>query len=236
MSYGLEIRNSSNNIIIDENHTVPLVLSTGIAAAGSIGGWAAEGQSQLSVLDDGNLLWGKPYYATPPTTGTDYISVDYSFITIPPPVNSTIELRTWADGTYGSLPATAYADNVAWVRENSTNEETPTTTGYGMEIYDGNGNVVFTSNTGSFMEVVASGVSTDTTSFVFTAPQGESIYDYYVLANTFYDWTTTYQINGSSVTSALFNRALYNYQANTITVSSATRGQTVSQLIGKLIS
>jgi hypothetical protein len=219
MSYGLEIQNSSGNIIIDDKYANTLVNSSGIASKGSAAGFI----NQNSVFLGGDLLWASPYYSGT-VAANDFIAVSYTWFN---PGSGNIQLRSWCDGDYSALSDSQCADEIKWYRTSGLITPNPSTSGYGLEIYDENGNVNFTSNTGEFIEVVSSGRAIPGFgTAIFNAPAGENIRDYYVAVNNFFEFEE------SNVAS--YTRAFYDNTYNRILVT--TNVLEFRYLIGKVIT
>ena len=221
MSYGFEVYNSSGNLIIDDKFAATLVNSNGIANAGSQAGFINE-RGFLA----GDLMWAAPYYSgTVPAN--DFIAVSYTVL-YPFYANGPYtQFRTWCDGSYSSLTEQQCASQVKWYRTSGIDTPDPSTSGYGLEVYDEDGNVTFTSNTGEFMEVVSSGrAQPGFGTYIFNAPAGETITDYYVAVNNFFEFQE------GNVTS--YTRAFYDNNNNRILIT--TNVLNFRYLIGKLIT
>lgn len=219
MSYGLEIRNSSDHIIIDDTYVTTLVNSNGVADQGTAGGFI----NSNSIFLEGDLLWAAPYYSGA-VPANDFIAVSYTWFN---PGAGNIQLRSWCDGSYSALSASQCASKVKWYRTSGLTTPNPSNSGYGLEIYDENGNVTFTSNTGDFVEVVSSGRAIPGFgTAIFNAPAGESITDYYVAVNNFFEF------NDSGVTS--YTRAFYDNTNNRILVT--TNVLEFRYLIGRVLT
>lgn len=215
MSYGLEIRNSDNNVIIDTVYPNTEIVSSGTFSSSvsypSVSGFDANTDLLFVSPNDTNPQFG-------------YLNVRTY---IPPNVSG----RTFSvnDGVQVHPTSLSYKS----IRPTFS---TPSNSEYGLEIFDENGNLTFTSLNENVFQIVAGGnfvcTASDITPVVdasFDIPTGDNITDYFVLVNHIHYLDLDFLGNVQFI-------AQYRYDTNKINFLCNITGLTIPYLIGKLVS
>lgn len=183
MSYGIEIKNSDNHVIIDDKYPNLLVTHSGIASSG------ASYPPPNTVETNGDIVMIQPRGKT---SGTWSAFIENPLITLEDFAGSI----DWSEKKFGTtnpfpLHTTPASYNYKLLKSYGL---TKATSGYGLEIYDETGNgVIFSSELDNNMEIVAVGNVTASTDSIVTdpiklstyyIPAGDDINDYFVMANT----------------------------------------------------
>jgi hypothetical protein len=215
MSYGLEIRNSDGNIIIDTVYPNTEIVSSGTFSS-------SVSYPGVSGFDEATDL----LFVAPNDTNPQYGYVNVQTY-IPPNVSS----RTFSltDGV------TAYPTSLSF-KSLRPSVSTPSNSEYGLEVFDENGNLTFTSLTESVFQIVAGGnfvcTATNLTPVVdasFDIPTGDNITDYFVLVNHIHYLDLDFLGNIQFI-------AQYRYDTNKINFLCNITGLRIPYLIGKLVS
>lgn len=235
MSYGIEIKNSDNHIIIDDKYPNLLVTHSGIANSG------VSYPPPNTVETNGDIVMIQPRGKT---------SGAWSVFTELPLVTSDADGIGWNDKKFGyttpnPLRPTPNSYNYKILKSYGL---TKATSGYGLEIYDETGNgVIFSSELDNNMEIVAVGNATAGFSAdgyaqlvsTYYIPSGEDINDYFVMANTmfnfYYQTVQTIEYIGTvTVTHAVESYAVFHY-GSTQKIEFWSHYQS-NYIIGKFIS
>lgn len=215
MSYGLEIKNSDNNIIIDTEYPV-----FEINSSGTINKTSQVAYPNISGFDETRDL----LLVSPDGTPSNWWNVNYELI------GST---KYWPSSSIVSPSSHSYIIVRDYVHTASTSD-------YGLEIYNASGGVIFSSlQNESLFEVSAAGSfvcsAVDVTPAVdisFNIPSGDSISDYYVMANSLH-FLDLGEFGGNIQYIARYR---YDTTPNRIDLLCNLGGLELTYLIGKIVS
>ena len=208
MSYGIEIRNEDDKVIINEERPNFSVRGSGthnfgsntytVDTNGTIPNSGIGGYGQIVNSD---FIFAKPYNSSG-FSSTATVHCENSLLINAKTGRMQRKLGR-NEASYGTTPATKPPQfKTVQLAANNTNGFTvnPTTSAdYGLEILDASGDVVFTTNGLTEYFVIdailswgSQGTKTSASESwpsayeaTFTAPSGADIYDYYVLFNNF---------------------------------------------------
>lgn len=161
MSYGIEVTNSDNRVIIDSEYKNFQVKSDGTTVNGGL----------MPTRVDDELVFAKPTRDAGKTSG-------YHLLAQQIPNNSTSR-ADWKMGVDDSgWPDVNWPDSYTWFI--LAPSVVTAGTGYGVEVFDASGDLCFSSNISESIEVVASGTIGANGSYTYDIPAGDDIEDYYV--------------------------------------------------------
>lgn len=258
MTYGIEIKNNDGNVIIDGSHGNFLVRGAGTAnfAATAGTGYTPAGDPldgstgyipNSGVQGNGNVLGNELLFAVPYNSGgfasTAQVHLEGT-LTWGTNVQRLQRRHGRNEASQGSTPSPK-PPQFKWFQIagcGSTGFPIPSSssTDYGIEIYDSNQDVMFTTaqlssfgvlqgvvtTTGGSSGYTVSGETyTDAYTATFVAPAGEDIYDYYVTVNNMY----FANVSGNTKNAV---KAVYQHSTRSITFISSYNAKTF--LIGKL--
>lgn len=223
MSYGIEIRNLDNNIIIDTVYRNMRVFS---------------GPTTV------------PLYADYDLSGTGFISL-FDLVMAQPirdnvnPENSARVVYTISDSRFPSVPFWGTKTNIGLNPINgfqyillSPRTPAPSTGTYGLEIYDNSDpqNLIFSSLVDQSIEIVATGTASNFTgseasASSYSIPAGQDINNYFVCLTGSY-YLNLGQVFGEPADVYIYNGFRYDYINNKILVEFQTEN---TYIIGKYI-
>lgn len=258
MAYGLEIKNDDANIIISDDRSSYEVHSTGSGSStiGPRNAGAADSAGNDwggNVPESGVGGWGSliksDFLMIRPDDGTDnYNSTDQVHcnmnVSFGAKTQRTIRVfgRNTVSTSAGVEPTSFNYVYLSPINGNN-NTVSPTTSGYGLEVYDASGDVKFSSfideyfiidgvfttadNSGDY--TIAGDTWDEAYVATFTAPSGADIYDYYVSGNVM-------DIDVNSTPSNTLRGACAVYRHSTRTITMVSTYRSVDFIVGRLRS
>lgn len=190
MSYGLQIKNGSNNIIIDEAFKNFQIVAIGTSAAGTslpITG---------NLLVEGGLVFAKPSGVNTSDSAGWHIGIEMNFYSAHTgqfDVNLT-STTDWSGVDRSTSAITSpnlgkQAPNIDWIYIKPS--ATPTSTEYGLEVYAADGTMSFSSEVSGMFNIISSAVSNPSSQVDFHyytpwyAGSGRNVFDCYVCIGNF---------------------------------------------------
>jgi len=215
MSYGLQIKNGSNNIIIDEAFKNFQIAATGTSAAGTalpITG---------NLMTEGGLVFAKPSGVNTSDSAGWHIGIEMNFYSAHTGQFDVNLTSTYSGGVDRSTSAITspnlgkQAPNIDWIYIKPS--ATPTSTEYGLEVYAADGTMSFSSEVSGMFNIISTAVSNPSTksgNHFFTpwyAGSGRDVFDCYVcignflhfhISSTTWGWahTAKWQSSGNKLT------------------------------------
>lgn len=248
-SYGIEIRNDDNNIIIDGENPQFLIRGAGTASFGTTAGTGYGSIPGSGVGGNGQVL-GSDFLFGVPYSSSGFSSTAYVHFECSRTYGGNLQRlqRRWGriESQQGATPSPKPPQfkwfQVAGPNANGFTPPASQSTDYGFEVYgydSGTQKTLFTTAQLSSFGILH-GIVTPTTyssSFTiggetysdaytatFTSPTGTDIYDYYVHCNSF-----DHQRNPGNIRYAI--KAVYHGQSRTITLISTS---SFTFLIGRI--
>jgi hypothetical protein len=158
MSYGIQVFNRSGRTIFDTNEAYPNYYSS--TAPISINGYGA----QVSFTPgSSNILFARPQDNQ---SGAIYVETFFTPNTV----------------TFGSSASFGACNGVKHVQFLRQDLLSKATTGYGIEVYKENGEILYTSNTSFALNILSYGILTGTQTQIFTCPTGIDFNNVYITA------------------------------------------------------
>tara|TARA_B100000085_G_C18529429_1_gene507378 strand:+ start:432 stop:1211 length:780 start_codon:yes stop_codon:yes gene_type:complete len=258
MTYGIEIKNSDNKVIITEQKANFFLRGSGTSSIGNTAGTGykpANADASLyipnsGVQGNGNVLGSDFLFGAPSGSYSSTATVHLEGTLRWGAIVQRLQ-RRWGRFTsqQGSTPTTA-PNGYKWFQMAPANangfpiDAASSSSDYGIEIFDASGDVLFTSLECNSMPtfeavVTTSGGSSNVISggetwynaytYTYTAPSGANIYDYYCLFNMFY-LSRTYASGGNIGSFGL--KAEYKQSNRTIKlISSYPRRVIIARLL-----
>lgn len=238
-TYGIEIKNGDNNVIIDGENPQFLVRGAGTANFGSTAGIGYDGTLPNTGPGGNGQVLGSDFLFGAPYSSLGFDSDDYVHFECTRRYGGVLQrlIRSWGrrESQQGATPSPKPPQfkwfQIAGPNNNGFTPPVAQTTDYGFEVYGYDGGTrktlfttaelntfgtlhgVITPSTYSSSFSIGGETYTNAYTSTFTAPVGEDVFDYYVHCNSFF-----YQRNPGNVLFAI--KAVYHGQTRTITIIS----------------